>query len=112
MVIGTSLKILSFIAIGTIGSFRCGLKGILDGWMDWRVLDLQDRNYWIRDLVFLDVWSLGGLESSGRGFQIVSELVASPEVSKSSLPIKIFHQNPGFNCIFFLNLPRILTHWW
>ena len=55
---------------------------------------------------------LGELDSSGRGFQIVSELVASPEVSKSSLTVKFFHQNPGFNCIFLFNLPRILTHWW
>ena len=29
--------------------------------MDWRGLDLQDGNYWIRDLVFLDVWSWGDL---------------------------------------------------
>ena len=45
---------------------------------------------------------LGGLESSGRGFQIVSELVASPEVSKRSLPVKFFHQNPGLTASFFL----------
>ena len=62
LVIGTYLKIISFIAIGTIGSSRCGLQGIFfSGWMDWRGLDLQDGNYWIRDLVFLDVWSWGDL---------------------------------------------------
>ena len=43
---------------------------------------------------------LGGLESSGRGFQIVSELVASPEVSKSSLPVKFFHQTHVFTATF------------
>ena len=83
------------------------------GWMDGlESLGSTGQELLDQRLSISGCMELGELDSSGRGFQIVSELVASPEVSKSSLTVKFFHQNPGFNCIFLFNLPRILTHWW
>ena len=70
--------------------------GFLDiffsGCMDWEGLVLQDRGFWIRDFLSINVSGCMDLgESGSSGQERVLCLAASPEGSKNSLPVKFFH---------------------
>ena len=85
----------------------CFLDIFYSGFMDWGGLDLRDRGFWIRDILDIIVSGCMDLGRSGSSGQELLEtvicLVASPEGSKSSLPVKFFHQIPDFTARYFFN---------
>ena len=74
----------------------------LDGWMDWRGLDLQDRNYWIRDLVFLDVWSWDDLNLLDGVFRLSLNWLLHLKFQRVHYQLNSFTKTQVLTASFFL----------
>ena len=70
--------------------------------MDWRGLDLQDRNYWIRDLVFLDVWSWGNLNLLDGVFRLSLNWLLHLKFQRVHYQLNSFTKTQVLTASFFL----------